>query len=505
MLRIKRIAKGSVTPQSLALIENLERWIQELTLKVGRDSACLLPHATIDNEYINFTTERAGGTKDSSLKQLNEKEQLQLQKQIAPVLAFLDSNKPLADSSLEKQRSYLSVLIKSALHLIAFEQGVYVLLPFESYVEEKARLAAMVVPPVPAKRGCLLPLLLALLALLLLLLALWYFLLKPWPFEGSFQDAIDRLLGREVPSQVVEPPVATNAPEPRVEEAEQEDEAETETSDPKVDEEALKAQEQALAEQKRLEKERKAKEAEALKLKQEQEAKEKAERDAKEKAALDAKKKADQAAKNTKAVPKCKTLKQQGTMPKMVIAFDGSESMLINDVPGSASRLAAATTAARKLADTIDKNVEIGFVEINGCPASKSRGFYTGIQRPALKETISNINPRRYDGMTPLIDGLQQISRMTDGVNADAVGILISDGEDTCQATRNLDICSVAKAIHKRKPRLKIHTILIGEDAGQAACVARITGGKVFSPKNAGQINADLQASGSEMKKVCEE
>lgn len=192
-------------------------------------------------------------------------------------------------------------------------------------------------------------------------------------------------------------------------------------------------------------------------------------------------------------------------MPKLIIAFDGSESMLIDDVAGSSSRLAAAVSAAKHLADTVDKNVEIGLVEINGCPAAKSRGFFLGTQRQALKQTIAGIDPRRYGGMTPLIDGLQRISRMSDGVNADAVGILISDGEDTCAATANLDVCQVAKSIHKRKPRLKIHTILIGKDAGKAACVARITGGKVFSPQNASQLDANLQSSGSEMKKVCEE
>ena len=497
MLRIKRISKKLATPQSLELIENLERWRKELALALGQNSAELLPHARIDNDYINFTTEREGGTHDSSLKQLNANEQKEFQNHIAPVIDFLDSKKPLADSSLETQRSYLSALIRSAIHLVVFEQGVCVLLPFETQDEEKARLAAAPLPPPVTKKGCILPLLLGLLGLLLLLLTLWYFLLRPWPFAGSLNDAPELQPVQDTPEQVAEPeePAPVKEPESGGKETEQEDEN-------VVDEDALKAQE--LAEQKRLEEERRAQEAAALKLKQEQEAKEKAERAAREKAAQE-KAAQEKAARNAKAVPKCKTLKQDGTMPKMVIAFDGSQSMLINDVPGSASRLVAATSAARKLADSIDKNVEIGFVEINGCPAAKSRGFYTGIQRPALKDTISGINPMRYDGMTPLVDGLQQISRMTDGVNADAVGILISDGEDTCAATRNLDVCSVAKAIHKRKPRLKIHTILIGEDAGQAACIARITGGKVFSPKNASQINADLQSSGSEMKKVCEE
>ncbi|MGN0909773.1 MAG: hypothetical protein ACI4NA_09140, partial [Succinivibrio sp.] len=110
-----------------------------------------------------------------------------------------------------------------------------------------------------------------------------------------------------------------------------------------------------------------------------------------------------------------------------------------------------------------------------------------------------------YDGMTPLVNGLQKIAQMTDGVNADAVGVLISDGEDTCPVTSNMDVCQVAAAIHARKPRLKIHTVLIGEDAGQAACIARITGGRVYSPQDAASIRSGLQATGTELRKVCDD
>lgn len=476
MLRVKRIKCSELSPRSGELCRNFDAWISELSLKLDKDCVALLPRVESDGEYFNFLTKREGGCREFSSKELNPDQKEEFLKRSTVLLNFLDSKTPLSNPKLEAQRAYLSELIKSGSHVMVFDRGIPLLLPVETTQEESLKKAAVLPPVPPAHRGCLLPFLLGLLGLLLLLAVLWYFFLRPWPFEKNEVTVKDPPVSSE--------PVKTPA-------AEQEEEAVVPEPEDALKQKALEEEQQRL-------------EAEKLK-KQQEEQRVKAEQERQKK--LEAERKAaelqKQQAKNAK--PKCRVMREQGTLPKMVIAFDGSQSMLLDDVPGSSSRLAAAKSSARKLADHIDKNVEIGLVEINGCPNAKSRGFYTGIQRSALKGTISGINPMRYDGRTPLIDGLQQISKMTDGVNADAVGILISDGEDTCPATANLDVCQVARAIHRRQPRLKIHTILIGEDASQAACVARITGGKVFSPQNAHEIDAGLQSSGSEMKKVCDE
>ncbi|MCI6797522.1 MAG: VWA domain-containing protein [Succinatimonas sp.] len=475
MLRVKRIKKADLSLRSGDLCRNFDAWISELSSKLDKDCVALLPYVESDGEYFNFLTKREGGCNELSKEALNPEQQKEYLKRSQVLCEFLDSKTPLSDTKLEAQRAYLSDLIKRSSHIMVFERGVPLLLPMETLQEEALNKTAVMPVIPPPHRGCLLPFLLGLLGLLLLLALLWYFFLRPWPFEKGEVTVKDP----PVPSEPVKTPVL-----------QQEEEV---AEDP---EDELKAK--ALEEERqRLEAEKLKKQQEEQKLKAEQERQKKLEAERK---AAELKK---QQAKNSK--PKCRVMREQGTLPKMVIAFDGSQSMLLDDVPGSSSRLAAAKSSARKLADSIDKNVEIGLVEINGCPAAKSRGFYSGIQRSALKGTISGINPMRYDGKTPLIDGLQQISKMTDGVNADAVGVLISDGEDTCPATANLDVCQVARAIHKRQPRLKIHTILIGEDASQAACVARITGGKVFSPQNAHEIDAGLQSSGNELKKVCDE
>lgn len=190
-------------------------------------------------------------------------------------------------------------------------------------------------------------------------------------------------------------------------------------------------------------------------------------------------------------------------MPELAIAFDGSQSMLLKY--GYTNRLKAAQKAATDLISNVDKNVKIGFIEINGCPVAKNRGFFGPNSRGALINAINNVNPYSYDGKTPLVNGLNELSKTLDGVNSDAVGILISDGEDTCSFTEQMDVCYVAKKIHKRQPKLKIHTILIGDDIDSAACIARNTGGKVFKPKDAVQIESVLKEAGASLKKVCEE
>ncbi len=272
-------------------------------------------------------------------------------------------------------------------------------------------------------------------------------------------------------------------------------------------EEQKKAEEAARL--KALEEQKKAEEARLLEEQKKAEAARKAqleqEKSDQERKALEVKNQATSTQNSTKGLPKCEILRKEGKMPQLVIAFDGSESMLERDVGGGESRLSAAIRASEALVQNTDKNVSIGLVEINGCPVAKQHGFYAGTRRSALRQQIRNINPYRYDGKTPLINGLQALMNMVDGVNAEAVGVLISDGEDTCPFTANMSVCSLAKRIHALKPKLKIHTILIGSNASQAACIAKYTGGKVFSPKNASQIVSQLKAAGASVQKVCKE
>ena len=210
-----------------------------------------------------------------------------------------------------------------------------------------------------------------------------------------------------------------------------------------------------------------------------------------------------------KKLPKCSTIIKEGKVPKLIIATDGSGSMLEHLSDGT-RRIDAAIKAAHSLVDSVDKNVPIELIGIHGCPLAKEYGTFGGNERAALKNAISQTDPRTMRGFymlhsvpTPLVSGMRAMAGSVSS-KVDAVGILISDGVDTCQQTQYLDICEVARDIHQQRPKLKINVILIGDDAPNATCVAKITGGKVYRPGDSKKLVSDLKKAGSTLQKVCE-
>ena len=508
MLRILRCEKSSVSPQILSYAQYAGAFNQEIKRALGEEYADIIANAEISDNYVNFLTPLSGEidrVNDSNREKYTDALKL-FELRRDRVIEYLKSSTPLLNPALEGNRREFCDIVASDSTVFVLN-GTALSVPVNFNPRYKTDHIASV-PPVGAgtvpvkKKGCLLPFLLLL--LLLLLFLLWWFLLRPWPMEGNFFDRFNILFPqKEVPAQVIE-----TKTEEKKDPAVQESEANSEPSLPENDENKAKeeqANDDALKAQKEAE--------EKAKAKTEAEAKAKAEAEAKAKAAAEAKKKTEEqkqkelAAKKAleakNKIPKCKTLRQAGKMPELAIAFDGSQSMLMEY--GYTNRLKAAQKAATDLILNIDKNVKIGFIEINGCPVAKNRGFFGPNRRGTLMSAISNVNPYAYDGKTPLVNGLNELSKTLDGVNSEAVGILISDGEDTCPFTEQMDVCVVAQKIHERQPKLKIHTILIGDDIDSAACIARNTGGKVFKPRDAVQIESVLKEAGASLKKVCEE
>ncbi len=517
MFRIYRCNVNEVDPRVVEVAKNYDAWEKELNSQLGASivGSVALPKLDDDGQNISYYTNFRGEWDQVTVKNIDHyRSQFENgRKSLISVIDFLNSDKELNNRALESQRKDLADLINwsdkdyvinnNTIVSAACKASGY---PESDYYKAKQRIInpepekveTKVVPPVPPippkKGGCLLPFLLGLLGLLLLLALLallWWYFLRPWPFsQDPFAKTVEPQTTVVATEPVKEDPVPV-ASKPTLED----DENAVPTDEDK------KALEQA-------------KEAEELKAKAEAQAKAKAEAEAKAKAEAERKAK-EEALKKAKAeaerkaleakknkIPKCKTLKEQGTMPQMAIAFDGSESMTIPY--GSTSRLGAAKNAAVNLINATDKNVSIGLVEVNGCPAAKNRGFFSGSARNSLISNVNSIDPYRYDGKTPLVNGLNQLATMLDGVNAEAVGILISDGEDTCPFTSNMNLCNVAANIHRAKPKLTIHTILIGDSIDSAACVANITGGKVFKPRDALQIQQFIKEAGAKLKKVCE-
>ena len=508
MLRILRCEKSKVSPKILSYALYADDFKSEIKKALGEEYSEIISKAEISGDYVNFVTPLSGELdKVTDANKVKYHDALNLlDRRRDKVIEYLKSSTSLSNSALEAHRKEFSDIIASD-NTVFMVNGQAVIAP----VSFNPHYKGVAVPPVGAtvisakKRGCLLPFLLLLLLLLLLLFLLWWFLLRPWPFEGNFTDRFNSLFHqKEVPAQVVKTKKEDEAKPATAEE--KTEPVEKEAKDPVVKENEKTAEPEAVEDEEAKVAQEKAK-ADALKALEEAKAKAeaqtKAKAEAKRRAEEQKKLAAKKALEEKNKVPKCKTLKQEGKMPELAIAFDGSQSMLLKY--GYTNRLKAAQKAATDLISNVDKNVKIGFIEINGCPVAKNRGFFGSNSRGALINAINNVNPYAYDGKTPLVNGLNELSKTLGGVNSDAVGILISDGEDTCPFTEQMDVCYVAKKIHERQPKLKIHTILIGDDIDSAACIARNTGGKVFKPKDAGQIEKVLKEAGASLKKVCEE
>lgn len=211
-------------------------------------------------------------------------------------------------------------------------------------------------------------------------------------------------------------------------------------------------------------------------------------------------------------VPKkvCKTSYKKGETPQMVIVFDDSFSMNFSLLESQSdiekfqerayynmvtksevdymlrepTRLSTAKSASVDIINKIAKNVDIGLVALKTCPSSVSYGFYSPAKRKALRQKIKNMYPYEDNSGTPLYNGLEKAAAMVDGKKRDAFILILSDGYDNCN---NSNICSLARNIAKRQPKLKVNVVDIG-GIGAANCVARHTGGKVFTAKNKSQL-----------------
>lgn len=254
-----------------------------------------------------------------------------------------------------------------------------------------------------------------------------------------------------------------------------------------------------------------AKKAAAEAAKKQAAAKAEAEKKAKDKAKDKAKESKDKAtvansANSSKKLPRCSVIVKEGKVPQLVVVMDGSGSML-NRLSDGKMRIDAAQEAAQALVKRIDSSVPIRLYGIQGCPFARDYGVFNKGERSRLAATIKRINPKYepvpWSVQTSLINALRGMAASVATGN-DAVGVLISDGKDTCAGTRHINICQEARRIHSQKPKLKIHVVLLGKEAQQAKCVADITGGQTFRPQNAGDLVSALRAAGRTLEKVCE-
>jgi Mg-chelatase subunit ChlD len=156
------------------------------------------------------------------------------------------------------------------------------------------------------------------------------------------------------------------------------------------------------------------------------------------------------------------------------------------------ARITVAKKSARQLVDSLPSDVDVGLVVLSDCPSAQSAGFYAPSERARLKRQIGGLQPFRG---TPLGSAIAQAGQMVDGVEVPGIIVVISDGEESCDA----DVCGIARQLAARKPRLVINTVdILGTGAGD--CLARATKGKVFTASSAQEINDMIQLAATEVK-----
>lgn len=167
------------------------------------------------------------------------------------------------------------------------------------------------------------------------------------------------------------------------------------------------------------------------------------------------------------------------------------------------NRLSSSKKVALSTIDKIQQDINIALVTLTSCPVAQTTSFYDYASRGKLKNKINKLNPLEYNSATPLYSGVQQASKMLNGVNRDDYILIISDGEDSCSKS---NICSLASKIAAKQPRLKINIVDI---AGQHKidCVAKSTGGKVYIAQNPTEIVNQMNKAVSDLnitKPICE-
>ena len=165
--------------------------------------------------------------------------------------------------------------------------------------------------------------------------------------------------------------------------------------------------------------------------------------------------------------------------------IDGSGSME-ESFPGASSRMNAAKDAISRIVRSLHNDIRTGLVSFTHCDETSRPRKYSYSERPALLSRIRGISPSRG---TSLANSIRRAGNAAQSVGPATV-VVVSDGEDTCGG----DPCGVARALKARKPLLKINVLdLSGNRSAVLQCVADVTGGRVFVPRNAQQMSREIQ------------
>jgi Mg-chelatase subunit ChlD len=188
--------------------------------------------------------------------------------------------------------------------------------------------------------------------------------------------------------------------------------------------------------------------------------------------------------------PDCAAPRLPAEAPEVALVVDASGSME-EPIAGAANRLEAAKRAIGDLLDGLPGDVDVGLVEFRDCKRIRRDRFYSEGERGQLKAQVDSLEPGRG---TPLARAVERAGSILSS-QAPGVIVVVTDGEDSCGG----DPCAAARAIKQKRPNVVINVIDIGSGgASPAACMAEITGGRVYQPGSAVEFDQMIAAAGGQ-------
>ncbi|MGC6405157.1 hypothetical protein ACNO7K_01745 [Bisgaard Taxon 45] len=158
------------------------------------------------------------------------------------------------------------------------------------------------------------------------------------------------------------------------------------------------------------------------------------------------------------------------------------------------NRSTASKVAVNNILASIDPHIDIGLVELKSCltrktktSAAVSHGVFSAQQRESLKQKINQMKVRENQVPgTPIYEGLEKALTMVDGIERDALILLITEGNGDCTLR---DPCQLIKQEIQRRPKLKVNIVSINSPWNATDCLASLTGGQIFNS----EVKSELQ------------
>jgi Ca-activated chloride channel family protein len=171
----------------------------------------------------------------------------------------------------------------------------------------------------------------------------------------------------------------------------------------------------------------------------------------------------------------------------IMIIFDASGSMWAKFKTEKQSKLVLTRAALRDALPRLRKDTRVGIAAFghrrtNDCTDFEVLEPLAPLDPARIAAATDRLNPK---GRSPLA---QAIKEAAEALGATGGGIvLIHDDPDNCQQ----DPCAAAAELNKTRPDVVIQVVSVGqrpEDAQRLACVARITGGKLYDAQTPGEL-----------------